>query len=41
VLTEHRMLVEAITSGDPVGAEKAMTQHIENSMTLRLRRIYE
>jgi DNA-binding GntR family transcriptional regulator len=41
VLTEHRMLVEAITSGDPAGAEAAMTQHIENSMTLRLRRIYE
>ena len=41
VLTEHRMLVEAITSGNPADAEAAMTQNIENSMTLRLRRIYE
>ncbi|WP_329482632.1 GntR family transcriptional regulator [Kribbella sp. NBC_01510] len=41
VLTEHRTLVEAITSGDPTAAESAMTQHIENSMSHRLRRIYE
>ena len=41
VLSEHRTLAEAITSGDPRAAESAMTQHIENSMTLRLRRIYE
>lgn len=41
VLTEHHTLVEAITSGDPVAAESAMTRHIENSMTLRLRKIYE
>jgi DNA-binding GntR family transcriptional regulator len=41
VLTEHRTLVEAITSGDQAAAEAAMTRHIENSMTLRLRRIYE
>jgi DNA-binding GntR family transcriptional regulator len=41
VLTEHRTLVEAITSGDPTAAESAMTRHIENSMSHRLRRIYE
>ena len=41
VLTEHHTLVEAIASGDPVAAESAMTHHIENSMSLRLRRIYE
>jgi DNA-binding GntR family transcriptional regulator len=41
VLTEHRNLVEAITSGDPDAAEDAMSRHIENSMSLRLRRIYE
>lgn len=41
VLTEHRSLVEAILSGDPRAAEAAMTRHIENSMTLRLRRVYE
>ncbi|HEY4567938.1 MAG TPA: FCD domain-containing protein, partial [Kribbella sp.] len=41
VLTEHRTLVETITSGDPAAAEAAMTHHIENSMTLRLRHIYE
>ncbi|TCN36883.1 DNA-binding GntR family transcriptional regulator [Kribbella orskensis] len=41
VLVEHRQIVEAITSGDPVAAEAAMTQHIENSMSVRLRRIYD
>ena len=41
VLTEHRTLVEAIASGDPTAAESAMTHHIENSMSLRLRHIYE
>ena len=41
VLVEHRQIVEAITSGDPVVAEAAMTQHIENSMSVRLRRIYD
>jgi DNA-binding GntR family transcriptional regulator len=41
VLTEHRNLVEAINSGNPDAAEAAMTQHIENSMSVRLRRIYE
>ena len=41
VLLEHRQIVEAITSGDPVVAGAAMTQHIENSMSVRLRRIYD
>jgi DNA-binding GntR family transcriptional regulator len=41
VLVEHRQIVEAIASGDPVAAEAAMTQHIENSMSVRLRRIYD
>lgn len=41
VLVEHRQIVEAITSGDPVVAGAAMTQHIENSMSVRLRRIYD
>jgi len=41
VLTEHRALVEAITSGDPAAAEAAMTHHIKNSMQSRLRKIYE
>ncbi|WP_460660883.1 GntR family transcriptional regulator [Kribbella swartbergensis] len=41
VLTEHRTLVEAICSGDPDAAESAMNQHIDNSMSLRLRKIYE
>ncbi|MGH3371666.1 MAG: GntR family transcriptional regulator [Nocardioidaceae bacterium] len=41
VLTEHRTLVDAISSGDPEAAEAAMNQHIDNSMSLRLRKIYE
>ena len=41
VLTEHRALVAAITSGDPAAAEAAMTHHIQNSMQSRLRKIYE
>jgi DNA-binding GntR family transcriptional regulator len=41
VLTEHRTLVAAISSGDPDAAEAAMNQHIDNSMSLRLRKIYE
>ncbi|WP_405062631.1 GntR family transcriptional regulator [Kribbella sp. NBC_01505] len=41
VLTEHRTLVEAITSGSPAAAEAAMTRHIHNSMQSRLRKIYE
>ncbi|MFI5729973.1 GntR family transcriptional regulator [Kribbella sp. NPDC051587] len=41
VLTEHRALVEAITSGNPTTAEQAMTAHIHNSMQSRLRKIYE
>jgi DNA-binding GntR family transcriptional regulator len=41
VLVEHRQIVEAITSGTPTTAEAAMTQHIENSMSVRLRRIYD
>ncbi|HET6296538.1 MAG TPA: GntR family transcriptional regulator [Kribbella sp.] len=40
VLVEHRQLVEAIASGDPATAEKAMTQHLTNSMTVRLRKIF-
>ncbi|MEU4606650.1 GntR family transcriptional regulator [Kribbella sp. NPDC023972] len=41
VLTEHRTLVDAISSGDPDAAEAAMNQHIDNSMSVRLRRIYD
>jgi len=41
VLVEHRQIVEAITSGNPATAEAAMTRHIENSMSVRLRRIYD
>ncbi|GAA1679536.1 GntR family transcriptional regulator [Kribbella yunnanensis] len=41
VLTEHRTLVDAITSGNPPAAEAAMTRHIQNSMQSRLRKIYE
>lgn len=41
VLTEHRTLVAAITSGNPTAAEAAMTRHIQNSMQARLRKIYE
>jgi DNA-binding GntR family transcriptional regulator len=41
VLVEHRQIVEAITSGVPAAAEAAMNQHLENSMTHRLRKIYE
>jgi DNA-binding GntR family transcriptional regulator len=41
VLVEHRQIVDAIASGDPVVAEAAMTQHIDNSMSVRLRRIYD
>ncbi|TCM51373.1 GntR family transcriptional regulator [Kribbella sp. VKM Ac-2568] len=41
VLVEHRQIVEAITSGTPTTAEAAMTQHIENSMSVRLRHIYD
>ncbi|ADB35627.1 transcriptional regulator, GntR family [Kribbella flavida DSM 17836] len=41
VLDEHRRLVAAISSGDPSAAEAAMTQHIVNSMSVRLRKIYD
>ncbi|MFF1815700.1 GntR family transcriptional regulator [Kribbella sp. NPDC058245] len=41
VLTEHRALVDAITTGNPITAEQAMTTHIHNSMQSRLRKIYE
>ncbi|MGC4937405.1 GntR family transcriptional regulator [Kribbella sp. DT2] len=41
VLVEHRHLVEAICSGDPGAAEASMTQHLINSMSLRLRGIYD
>jgi DNA-binding GntR family transcriptional regulator len=41
VLVEHRQIVEAITTGTPATAEAAMTHHLENSMTHRLRKIYE
>ncbi|TDD58520.1 GntR family transcriptional regulator [Kribbella antibiotica] len=41
VLTEHRALVEAVTSGTPAAAEAAMTTHLHNSMQSRLRRIFE
>jgi DNA-binding GntR family transcriptional regulator len=41
VLTEHRTLVDAITSGDPAAAESAMTTHLQNAMHLRLRHVYE
>jgi DNA-binding GntR family transcriptional regulator len=41
VLVEHRQIVEAITTGTPAEAEAAMRHHLENSMTHRLRKIYE
>ncbi|MEV6284060.1 GntR family transcriptional regulator [Kribbella sp. NPDC051770] len=41
VLVEHRHLVEAISSGDPEAAEASMTQHLTNSMSIRLRGIYD
>ncbi|WBQ05951.1 GntR family transcriptional regulator [Kribbella sp. CA-293567] len=41
VLVEHRQIVDAITSGIPAAAEAAMTTHLDNSMSLRLRKIYE
>ncbi|WP_112248457.1 GntR family transcriptional regulator [Kribbella monticola] len=41
VLVEHRQIVEAITTGTPTAAEAAMHHHLENSMTHRLRKIYE
>ena len=41
VLVEHRQIVEAITTGTPATAEAAMNHHLENSMTHRLRKIYE
>ncbi len=41
VLVEHRHLVEAICSGDPTAAEASMTQHLINSMSVRLRGIYD
>ncbi|TWD80047.1 DNA-binding GntR family transcriptional regulator [Kribbella amoyensis] len=41
VLLEHRQLVAAITSGDPDAAEAAMTQHLINSMSIRLRKVYD
>jgi DNA-binding GntR family transcriptional regulator len=40
VLVEHQQIVKAITSGDPAAAEEAMNRHLDNSMALRLRRIY-
>lgn len=41
VLVEHRQIVAAIASGDPAAAEAVMTQHLDNSMSLRLRKIYD
>jgi len=41
VLTEHRQIVRAIATGDPAAAEQAMNQHIDNSMSLRLRKVYD
>jgi DNA-binding GntR family transcriptional regulator len=41
VLVEHRQIVEAITSGDPIAAEDAMNRHIDNSMAVRLRKVYQ
>lgn len=41
VLVEHRQIVEAISSGDPAAAEHAMNRHIDNSMALRLRKVYD
>jgi len=41
VLVEHRQIVEAIAAGDPAAAEAAMTKHLDNSMSLRLRKVYE
>lgn len=41
VLVEHRQVMDAITSGDPAAAETAMTHHLTNSMSLRLRKIYD
>lgn len=41
VLVEHRQIVEAILSGDPIAAEAAMTKHLDNSMSVRLRKVYE
>ncbi len=41
VLVEHRQIVAAIASGDPAAAESVMTQHLDNSMSLRLRKIYD
>lgn len=41
VLVEHRQIVEAIASGDPATAEAVMTQHLDNSMSVRLRKIYD
>jgi DNA-binding FadR family transcriptional regulator len=41
VLVEHRQIVEAISSGDPAAAEAAMNRHIDNSMALRLRKVYD
>ncbi|MFC0627111.1 GntR family transcriptional regulator [Kribbella deserti] len=41
VLVEHRQIVEAIASGDPAAAEQAMQRHLDTSMALRLRKIYD
>lgn len=41
VLAEHRRIVEAITAGDPAAAEDAMHLHLDNSMVLRLRKVYD
>lgn len=41
VLVEHRQIVEAISSGDPAAAEDAMNRHIDNSMAVRLRKVYD
>ncbi|MDX6237207.1 MAG: hypothetical protein QOG10_2022, partial [Kribbellaceae bacterium] len=38
---EHRQIVEAITSGDPAAAEDAMNRHLDNSMAVRLRKVYQ
>lgn len=41
VLVEHRRIVDAITAGDPAAAEAAMTEHLTNSMSLRLRKVFD
>jgi DNA-binding GntR family transcriptional regulator len=39
-LAEHRRIADAVIAGDPDAAEAAMTDHLDNSMSQRLRKIY-